>query len=127
MIRLIIVIFSCLFVINISHICDFAFPLNDEDSILNWDKLKHILYLSAIGLSWLMFIFKPNDRYEKYVKLCSYVLVFGIIIPIIIDKRNSYETQKWYDFVLIFVAVYFGSKDIFPKTHKWYRVCQTKK
>jgi len=127
MIRLVIISFVCAFLVNISRICDLFFPFNDELSILHWDKLKHILYVSAIGLTWFMHVFKPVDKYEKYVRLMAYVLVFGIVIPIIIDKRNSYEPQKWYDFVLILLALYLGSKDIFPKLHKWYIVCQTKK
>lgn len=126
MIRLIIVVVSAVFFICISHICDYKFPLTDEHSNESWDKLKHILYLCSIGLTWLMFYFKP-DKYEKYVRLAVSVFVFGIIVPSIIDKRNRYEPQNWHDFALIILAIYIGSKYIFPKLHNWYKICLTKK
>lgn len=115
-------------------ICQYFYP----DNIIYWDSLKHGLYVLIISLTASINLFEPVVKYEKYVTLGVYGLVFGELIPALIDRCVGNNNFVWYDIVFVLIAIYGGCKDIFPLIHRrialifinekiYYWLCRTMK
>lgn len=107
------------FLFPLNHvICEFLYPGSHPEMIERWDIFKHMVYMIIIGMVAASSFCNIDDKNEKWVKLFSYSLILGMIVPCCIDTYRRDRQVHWYDFVFAALAFYGGMKKFIPEWHK---------
>lgn len=119
MIRVILTYLTLVFFPSISFICDWKYPINNEYYNELWDILKHeLLFLWGI-LVVSISLFKVETSFQdKLVSLGCNTLIFGMIIPCMIDTYGKDREIHWWDFLFAGLAYYMGMYKFLPTWHK---------
>lgn len=106
---------SILFFLGNYHLCQYFYPLNDDDSIRLWWLLKVDVYVLVICLCYLSISVKgsENKNVEK-IEMFMYSFGVGLAVSNFIDRRfldNVYfEWDSYYAVLLIAIVSYFNVK-----------------
>lgn len=98
-------------------ICDYFFPGHTDEDNINWDMLKHFIYLIQVGNMALLSISAPGSK-ERWVRLCGYILVCGLVVPAVVDKFSGDPGWNRWDVIGIVIALILGARNEFPLTMK---------
>ena len=108
---------SILFFLGNYHLCQYFYPLNDDESIRLWWLLKVDVYCLVIALCYLSISSKgsTNKRIENIEKF-MYSFGVGLAVSNFIDRRfldnRNFEWHSIYTVVIIAIVSYFNIKRI---------------
>ncbi len=114
---------SILFFLGNYHLCQYFYPLNDDESIRLWWLLKVDVYVLVICLCYLSISVKgsKNKSVEK-IEMFMYSFGVGLAVSNFIDRRlldNVYfEWDSIYAVLIIAIVSYFNVKRITKHAEK---------
>ncbi len=113
--RLIYSTLSILFFLGNYHLCQYFYPLNDDESIRNWWLLKVDIYVLVISLCYLSITVKEaSDKTINKIEIFMYSFGVGLAVSNFIDRRfldNRYfEWDSVFAVVIIAIVSYFNVK-----------------
>ena len=114
---------SILFFLGNYHLCQYFYPLNDDESIRLWWLLKVDVYVLVICFCYLSISVKgsKNNRVEK-IEMFMYSFGVGLAVSNFIDRRlldNVYfEWDSIYAVLIIAIVSYFNVKRITKHAEK---------
>ena len=106
---------SILFFLGNYHLCQYFYPLNDDESIRLWWLLKVDVYCLVIALCYLSISAKgATDKGIIKIEMFMYSFGVGLAVSNFIDRRllghRNFEWDSYYAVAIIAVVSYFNVK-----------------
>ena len=108
---------SILFFLGNYHLCQYFYPLDDDESIRLWWLLKVDIYALVIALCFLSISVKgATDERIKKIEIFMYSFGVGLAVSNFIDRRLLgdiyFSWDSYYAVVVIAIVSYFNVKRI---------------
>ena len=113
--KLVLSVASVIFWLTAHHVCNFIYPLNDEESVASWWYLKADFYVVIICMCYVIATLKSSS-FKKVKFVEDFMIQFGVIFATsnvvdrwILDSR-VFMWSAYYPLLLIAFISYFNVK-----------------
>jgi hypothetical protein len=114
---------SILFFLGNYHLCQYFYPLNDDESIRLWWMLKVDVYCLVIALCYLSISVKgATDKGVEKIESFMYSFGVGLAVTNFIDRRflgdRYFEWDSFYAVAIIAAVSYLNVKRLEKQAKK---------